>query len=134
MIPFSLCQIILDASDYIQLGGIISSLIISIVSIYIALRTLKQNGKTLELNQQILKANREALDLNYKMLESTFRPYVNIYGTITNFGVPRYCLVIKKQDNLEHILITSIVNKTYLCTFHIQKRTNNILQSPSPIS
>lgn len=65
----------LSISDYIQLMGVLASLITSIVAIVISVKTLRQN--------------------NY-MMEDASRPYVVIYSGMTNFQNPSYYIIITR--------------------------------------
>ena len=64
----------LTPSDYVQLLGIIASLITSIVAISISLITARQNSK---------------------MIENASRPVISIYGESINPGSPEFFIVIK---------------------------------------
>lgn len=68
----------LAPSDCIQLMGIISSLIASIVAIIISLVTLRQNSK---------------------MIEESSRAVIGIYGESINSGSPTFFLVVKNFGN-----------------------------------
>ena len=56
-------SIILSTSDWIQLLGIIASLVTSIIAIFISIFTLRQNSK---------------------MIEASSRPVLSIYGEAIN--------------------------------------------------
>lgn len=64
----------LTVSDYIQLFGIIASLITSVIAIIISVKTLKQNSE---------------------MIEESSRPYVAVYSGITNCQSPSYYIIVK---------------------------------------
>lgn len=64
----------LNTSDKIQVISIVTTTFISLVSIGIAISTLKQNNK---------------------MIEESTRPYVVVYASITNFQQPLYRLIVK---------------------------------------
>ena len=64
----------LSASDQIQLLGIITTLIVSIVAIVISLATLRQNSK---------------------MIEESSRPLIAIYGESISVGSPTFYIVVK---------------------------------------
>lgn len=64
----------LSPSDFIQLFGIVASLVSGIVAIVISLATLHQNSK---------------------MLEESYRPVISIYGESLNIGEPILYVIIK---------------------------------------
>lgn len=64
----------LEVSDQIQIISIIATTIISIVSVWIAVATLKQTNRITE------EAN---------------RPYITVYGATTNFQSPKFMIVVK---------------------------------------
>ena len=64
----------LTASDYVELIGIITSLITSIVAIVISVKTLMQNNK---------------------MIEESSRPYVTISKEVIDINFPKEYLVLK---------------------------------------
>lgn len=106
----------MQLSDYIQIASIIASLLISVVSISIAVKTLKQNQEMLENNK--------------KMLENTFRPYITIYGTTTNFDNPSYYIVLKNCGQ-SSALITQFKCDTDLTPFAFAyDQTKNNFQKP----
>lgn len=67
-------SIILSTSDWIQLLGIIASLVTSIIAIFISIFTLRQNSK---------------------MIEASSRPVLSIYGESINPGYPMFYIVVK---------------------------------------
>lgn len=68
------CPIELTPSDIIELIGIFSSLIVSIVAIAVSISSLRQNSK---------------------MVEFSSRPYIGIYGISTYMGFCQYYIIIK---------------------------------------
>lgn len=64
----------LSVSDFIQIVGIIASLITSIVAIFISILTVRQNSE---------------------MIEESTRAYISIYEATTNFSSIKYYFVIK---------------------------------------
>ena len=70
--------IIVDLSTIINMILCILSFILAVISIITVLITLKQNNA---------------------MIEESTRPYVVIYGIVTNFGFPEYTIVIKNCGN-----------------------------------
>ncbi len=64
----------LEVSDQIQIIAIVATTAISLISLFIAIATLKQNSK---------------------MIEESTRPYVAVYGMVTNFQSPSYKIVVK---------------------------------------
>lgn len=116
-------------SDWLELVGIIVSLITSIVAIYISVKTLKQNSQ---------------------MIEESTRPYVTICGKTANFQDPRFYLVLKNygtsgatitkfkcdQDlskfsySPEHIPYQNICgmfiapNQSFICSLDVKKLFN----------
>lgn len=64
----------MQPSDIIQVIGIVSAMLIGIISIIISVITLRQNSK---------------------MIEESSRPVISIYCTSTNFGIQQRYLVIK---------------------------------------
>lgn len=63
-------------SDKIQLIGIISTSLISVIAIIISVATLVQNSR---------------------MIEATARPYIVVYGAVTNFQSPNYRIIVKNM-------------------------------------
>ncbi len=64
----------LSTSDIIQVFGIVTSLITSIIAVTISIKTLRQNSK---------------------MIEASSRPVISIYGESINPGTPEFFIVIK---------------------------------------
>ena len=64
----------LSVSDKINIISIVATTFISLASLYIAMVTLKQNNK---------------------MMEGSTRPYVVVYGAVTNFQSPIYKIIVK---------------------------------------
>ena len=71
-------SIILSTSDWIQLLGIIASLVTSIIAIFISIFTLRQNSK---------------------MIEASSRPVLSIYGESINPGYPMFYIVVKNSGS-----------------------------------
>ena len=69
---------LLSASDWINIIGIIASFVVSVVSIFIAIKALCQNNK---------------------MLEETTRPYISIAYEVLYTGNPQIYLVVKNYGN-----------------------------------
>ena len=69
---------ILSVSDWIQLVGIIASLIVSIVAVVISIKTLKQNSK---------------------MIDESTRPMIVIYNDIVSAHSPIQYLIIRNFGN-----------------------------------
>lgn len=67
-------QCSLTTSDIIEIVGIVTSLITSIVAIVISVKTLRQNSQ---------------------MIEESSRPYIGIYGTSVYIHQPQYYIIIK---------------------------------------
>lgn len=65
---------VLTPSDYIEIVGIVCSLLTSVIAIAISIKTLKQNSK---------------------MLEESSRPYIGIYGISTYMGFRQYYIILK---------------------------------------
>lgn len=63
-------------SDWIELIGVLASLVTSIVAIWISIKTLKQNNQ---------------------MIEDSTRPYVVMCGKVTNCQDPTFYLVLKNH-------------------------------------
>lgn len=86
-------SIILSTSDWIQLLGIIASLVTSIIAIFISIFTLRQNSK---------------------MIEASSRPVLSIYGESINPGYPMFYIVVKTLDHLPPSLRSLITILTFL--------------------
>lgn len=67
-------QCSLTTSDVIEIVGIVTSFITSIVAIVISVKTLKQNSQ---------------------MIEDSSRPYIGIYGMSVHIHQPQYYIIIK---------------------------------------
>lgn len=65
----------MSISDWINLILSILSLILAITSIITVVLTLKQNNK---------------------MIESNSRPYISVYGDMTNFSDVQFYIIVKK--------------------------------------
>lgn len=85
-------HLILTPADIIEIIGIITSLITSLVAIIISVKTLKQNSK---------------------MIEESTRPYVSIYPDTTNFASPTTYLIMKNYGS-SSAFITSFSSDTDL--------------------
>lgn len=84
----------LSPSDIIELIGIVTSLIASIVAIVISVSDLKQNAK---------------------MIESSSRPYIGVYGISTYVGFRQYYIIVKNFGQ------SSAVIKSFTYDFDIAK-------------
>lgn len=79
-----ICQPLTPA-DLIEIAGIVTSLITSIVAIVISVKTLKQNSD---------------------MIEESTRPYIVIYSRTTNFQNPNFYLVLKNYGQTGATIIS----------------------------
>ena len=70
-------------SDIIEIVGIVVSTIVSIIAIYISIKTLQQNNK---------------------MIEESTRPYVIVCAKTANFQEPRFYLIIKNYGSTGAII------------------------------
>ena len=69
------CEVnLMTTSDWIEIFGILASLITSIIAIIISVKTLQQNNK---------------------MIEESTRPYIVVCGKVINCQDPTFYLVIK---------------------------------------
>lgn len=96
---------ILTPSDYIEIFGILSSLLVSLVAICISIKTLKQNSK---------------------MIEDSSRPYIGLYGEHVYVRTPYYYLVVKNFGNSN----ATIQSFTY--DFDISQFMPNSLDNEEP--
>ena len=81
-------------SDGINLGLTVLSLVLAIISIVIVILTLKQNNK---------------------MIENSSRPYVVVYGEMTNFSDLTFYIVLKNYGNSGAII------KKIVCDLDLSK-------------
>ncbi|NJE40590.1 hypothetical protein E0K99_04530 [Faecalicoccus pleomorphus] len=86
---------VITVSDWIEIIGIIASLITSVVAIVISVKTLKQNSH---------------------MIEESTRPYITIAGKTTNFQNPNFYLVLKNFGSTG-ATITNFSCNTNLCEY-----------------
>lgn len=68
----------LDISDWINVAAVIVALLVGVISIIIALLTLRQNSK---------------------MIEESTRPYITVYSDCTNFQDVHYHVILKNFGN-----------------------------------
>jgi hypothetical protein len=66
----------MEISDWINVALCILSFILAVISVVTVIITLKQNSK---------------------MIENSTRPYITVYGRVTNFQNPAYYLVVKNM-------------------------------------
>lgn len=88
----------LDLSDLIQIIGIATSLLTSIIAIVISIVTLRQNSR---------------------MIESEARPYITVYANTTQFSSPVLYLVLKNFGS------SSATITKFKCNVDLSKYTYN---------
>ena len=84
----------MSISDWINLSLSILSLILAITSIITVVLTLKQNNK---------------------MIESNTRPYISVYGDMTNFANLQFYIIVKNFGK------SGAVIKDFTCDIDLKK-------------
>lgn len=93
----------MSISDWINLSLSILSLILAITSIITVVLTLKQNNK---------------------MIESNTRPYISVYGDMTNFANLQFYIIVKNFGK------SGAVIKDFTCDIDLKKYNYGIKVTP----
>ncbi len=96
-------EVFMSASDWVNLSLSILSFILATFSVVTVVLTLKQNNR---------------------MIESNSRPYVTIYGDMTNFSDPQFYLIIKNFGK------SGAVIKDFSCDIDLSKYSYGISITP----
>lgn len=99
----------LNTSDFLQLFGIMASLLTSIIAILVSVQALRQNSK---------------------LIEESNRPYISIYGEMLTFRHHRqFYIVVRNTGNSPAIITDLKYNFDFTDCYHVDDTDRNFLES-----